>query len=237
MSEGQQRDDKPASPQKSSIQETDQAGDERFVMANTTSNWNPDIVLPDGDARNHCTFAEALILISESLSPYHLKVFISVISTIDVPLHSVEYLTDFKKVFNRLEEVQPTKAVSITIKLLSQLGIDTSVLKPHEKDKRFEIQDNYDTDIILTLGVILDRMSKENYDNFLELVCRRFFDHVNRDNLSDRGVLLKRLLQEDYIKKKFLNDYFVWIRKAGCSRQLHLLFDFCARQGIEKGKQ
>ncbi len=237
MSEGQRSDNKP-SPQKASIQETDQAGDEGFVMVNTTSNWNPDTatVLPDGGARNQCTFAEALILISESLSPYHLKVFISVISTLGVSLQSIEDLTDFKKVFHRLEEVQPTKAVSITIKLLSQLGIDTSVLEPH-KEKEFEIQGHYDADVILTLGVILDKMSKENYGNFLECVCRSFgFKHMHRDHFRDRAVLLKRLLQGNYIKKELLNDYFVWIRKAGCSRHLHLLFGFCVRQGIEKGE-
>ncbi len=191
-------------------------------------------VVRDGASKNnsnHSNVSKALIRIS--LDSYQLKVYILAVSTLNVPIQSIEHLKDFKAVFSELENAMSTKAVSMTIETLCPLGVDTSALQPHVKDK-FVIQDHTDTDFVLTMGVILGNMFEDGYSNFLELVSRHFFDRVHRD--GDRADFLKRLVQGDHIKMECLYLYSDFIRTAGCGRLLRLLTEFQIRQETRKGE-
>ncbi len=187
----------------------------------------------DGGSSNHPTFSEALIRISESLDSYQLKVYILAVSALGVSLQSVEKLKDFKEVFKNLEKTMPTEAVSMTIETLQLLGVATSALQPYVKDK-FARQDHYNTDFVLTMGVILGNMSEDNYGNFLEVICRDFIKCLHRDR--DRADFLKQLFQGGHSKLKCLYIYSDSIRIAGCSRLLSMLTEFQIRQETRKGE-
>ena len=157
---------------------------------------------------------------------------------------TLETVTTFIALYELMEHKLPHGADSFIYQILLKLKVSKSKLARIEpyvnrKQKDF-ILDNPQLDLLLTVAVMLDKLSNERYQKFRNQCMRSFLIDYHVDNITSRAALLELLADRglldpdpDDLISLFLLFHHI-TSTDGSDQYIKILREFCTRQKIEE---
>ena len=157
---------------------------------------------------------------------------------------TLETVTTFIALYELMEQKLPHGADSFIYQILSKLNVSKSKLARidpyvNRKQKNF-ILDNPQLDLLLTVAVMMDKLSNGRYQKFRNQCVRSFLIDYHVDNITSRAALLELLADRGLLDPFDLTSLFLLFHHITCTstdgsaQYINILREFCTRQQIEE---